>query len=148
MIGQDLGGIQLVLQLFLQNSQSFSLPTYVCFVLKLTFLPKTRRLPALTGPTCCPVHKRGDTASKSHCKTIKQKFWASQTLPPLNQLCCQGKVMNQSYAWVIWTNPYCKNPHLKLRMESILPKLYRCFKIFLKDSEWKYFRVYSLFNSY
>lgn len=40
-MGQDLGGIQLVLQLILWDSQSFSLPTDVCFVLMLTFLQKT-----------------------------------------------------------------------------------------------------------
>lgn len=90
-MGQDLGGIQLVLQLILWDSQSFSLPTDVCFVLMLTFLQKTWWLPALTGPTCCPIRKHGKIASKSLCKTIKQKFQASRTLPPLNQLCAKEK---------------------------------------------------------
>ena len=68
--------------MFLWNSQSSFVPTYISFVLGLTFLHMMGWPPALTGPTCCSVHKHGETASKSLFEVIKWEFWASWTLLP------------------------------------------------------------------
>lgn len=57
--------------MFLWISHSFFLATYINFVFGLTFLQMTIWLPAVTSPTCCPVHKHEETASKSLCNTIK-----------------------------------------------------------------------------
>lgn len=68
---------------FLWSSQS-PLPTRVCPVLRLTFLQKTRWLPALTGPTCCPVHKHGKTASKS--LALRTKVLSFPNVPTLEPI--------------------------------------------------------------
>ena len=66
--------------MFLWISHSFFLPTYINFVLGLTFLQMTIWLPAVTSAPCCPVHKHGETASKSLCNTIKWSYWGSWAL--------------------------------------------------------------------
>lgn len=114
--------------MFLWSSQR-PLPTRVWPVLRLTCLQKTRWLPALTGPTCRPVHKHGETASKSLAlRTKVLNFLNVPTLEPIMMPQTNFVAMSSLlYTWVTWTNPYCRNSHLKLKKESVLPKWHSCF---------------------
>lgn len=85
-----------------------------------------RWLPALTHPICCLIHKHEKIANKSLSKTIKQVL-SFMNLTILEPIMLPRKATDQLFLLVTWTNPYCKNLHLKLDMESVLPNGHSCF---------------------
>lgn len=123
--------------MFLWISHSFFLPTYINFVLGVTFLQMAIWLPAVTSATCCSVHKHGETASKSLCNTIKQRYWGSWAL-----LHFTTNYVAKEKPWVIYKPelpepiPTAKIYTWDLGVESVLPKWLSFFPKKKGWNEW------------